>query len=96
MEFSKERIEELKAKFGTIHKLTVEDKSALLKSPDRKTLSYASSVATKDPMKFNEIILNNCWIEGDEEIRTNDAYFLGAAAQIAELIEVKKATLEKL
>lgn len=96
MEFTKERIEELKAKHGELHLLRVEDKSCILKSPSRKVLSYASGVATKDPMKFNEIILKDCWVDGDEEIKTDDSYFLGASAKIAELIVVKEATLEKL
>ncbi|WP_260377574.1 hypothetical protein [Candidatus Ornithobacterium hominis] len=67
-----------------------------MKTPDRKTLSYASSIASKDPLKFNEILLNNCWLEGDEEIKTKDSLFLAASSKIAEIIEVKEAELEKL
>ena len=47
-------------------------------------------------MKFNEVILNECWLDGDEEIRTNDTLFLSVSGKIAELIEVKEAELEKL
>ncbi len=96
MEFTKEKITELKKKHGEIFLLKVEDKSCILKKPDRKTLSYATSVASKDPMKFNEIMLNGCWLGGDEEIKTDDSLFLSAAAKIAELIEVKESELVKL
>ena len=47
-------------------------------------------------MKYNEILLNNCWIAGDEEIKKDDALFLGVSAKLADLIEVKEAELKKL
>ena len=93
---TQEQIDAWKQKHGDIFKLKIEDKVCFLKSPDRKTLSYASSVATKDPLKFNEILLSNCWLGGDEEIKTNDSFFLAASSKIAEIIEVKEAELEKL
>lgn len=96
IEITQEQIQEWKAKHGDIFKLKIEDKVCYLKVPDRKTLSYASSVATKDPLKFNEIILNNAWLGGDEEIKTQDSLFLAASSKIAEIIEVKEAELEKL
>jgi hypothetical protein len=93
---SKEEIENLKAKYGKIFKITVGDKSCILKSPTRKDLSYASTVGAKDPLKFNEVILKNCFVEGDREIVDSDEYFLGASSKIQEIIEVKEASLEKL
>lgn len=96
MEFTKERIAELKAQHGEIFKITVEGKSCLLRKPTRKELSYASVAGKDNPLKFNEVILNACWLDGDEEIRTDDTLFLSVSAKIAELIEVKQAELEKL
>lgn len=93
---TKKEIEDLKAKHGQLFMITVEDKACLLKKPTRKVLSMASSVASKDPMKFNEIILKNCWVDGDEEIIKDDDYFLGASQKIAEIIEFKEAELVKL
>lgn len=93
---TKKEITELKARHGQLFMITVDDKACVLKKPSRKVLSLASSVATKDPMKFNEIILKNCWVAGDEEIKTDDDYFLGASSKIAEIIEIKEAELVKL
>lgn len=93
---TKEEIKKLKATHGPLFMLTVEDKACILKKPSRKALSYASSVATKDPMKFNEIILKNAWVDGDKEILEDDDYFLGASAKLAEIIEVKGAELVKI
>lgn len=96
MEATKEQIESWKKEHGEVFKITVDDKSCYLKKPSRKTLAYASSVATKDPIKFNEIILNGSWLAGDEDIKTNDTLFLSASAKLAELIEVKEAEIVKL
>ena len=96
MDVTKEQIKQWKAKYKEVFVLRVDDKVAYLRTPDRATLSYASTLATKDPMKFNEAILTNCWLGGDEEIKTDDALFLSASSKLGELIQNKEATLEKL
>ncbi|KMQ70240.1 hypothetical protein [Chryseobacterium koreense] len=96
MKVAKEQIETWKKQHGSVFKITVEDKVCYLKTPDRKALSYASSVASKDPLKFNEILLKSAWLAGDEEIKTDDTLFLSASSKLAEIIEVKEAELEKL
>ena len=89
-------IAEWKRKHVDIFVLRVEDKKCYLKTPDRKTMSYAASVATKDPLKFNEILLNNCWLGGDDEIKTDDSLFLAASSKLSDIISIKEASLEKL
>ena len=96
MDFTKEQIADFKAKHGEIFKIKVDGKSCLLRKPNRKELGYASVAGKENPLKFNEVILNSCWLAGDEEIRTNDTLFLSASAKIAEIIEVMEAELEKL
>ena len=43
-----------------------------------------------------EVILNSCWLEGDEEIRKNEELLVEACLQCVELIERKKGTIKKL
>lgn len=93
---TKEQIQEWKKQYKDIFVISVEDKKVYLRTPDRKTLSYASTLATKDPLKFNEVILDNCWLGGDEEIKTNDELFLAVSSKLPDLIQIKEATLEKL
>ena len=93
---TKEQIEEWKKQYNDIYVLNIEDKKAYLRTPDRQTLSCASTLATKDPLKFNEVVLNNCWLGGDEEIKTNDELFLAVSSKLPDLIQIKEATLEKL
>ena len=93
---TKEQIQEWKNQYKDIFVISVEDKKVYLRTPDRKTLSYASTLATKDPLRFNEVILENCWLGGDEEIKTNDELFLAVSSKLPDLIQIKEATLEKL
>lgn len=95
-EVTPEMIEGWKKQYGSVFELKVEDKIAFLRTPDRKTMSYAATVVSNNPIKFNEILLNGCWLAGDEEIRTSDAYFLSVMSKMADLFEVKESTLVKL
>jgi hypothetical protein len=95
-EATPEQIEAWKGQYGEIFAIIVEDKIGYLKKVDRQTLSFASTVGTKDPMKFNEIILSNCWLGGDTELKTNDDYFLAVSGTLSQLIIVKEAELVKL
>lgn len=90
------QIDAWKAEYGDVFKITVDDKVCYLKPPGRKVLSYASTAGIKDPMQFNEVILRECWLDGDEVIKTNDSLFLSVSAKLDQLIQVKEAELVKL
>lgn len=96
MNITQEQIDAWKKEHNDVFKIEVGGKTCYVKSPDRKTMSYASNIGTKDPIKFNEVILRNCWLGGDEEIKTDDALFLGAGTVLAEIIQVREASIEKL
>lgn len=91
-----DQIAEWKKQHGQVSGIIVDGHIGYLKPVTRKILSMASSVGAKDPMQFNELILNNCWLGGSEEIKTNDTLFLSAGAKLAEFIELKEAELVKL
>jgi hypothetical protein len=93
---TKEQIEQWKAKHGSVFCIKVEDRACYLKKPSRRALGYASVAGKDNPMKFNEAILNDCWLDGDSDIKTDDTLFLSVSAKIAELIQVKEAELEEL
>jgi hypothetical protein len=73
-----------------------DNKVCYLKRPDRKTLSAADAIGSTDPMRYNEIILENCWLSGDPEIKTNDSYFLEVVPVLAELMDFGRAEIKKL
>ena len=73
MNFTKDQIAELKKKHGEIFEISVDDKSCIVRKPNRKDLSYVSVV--KDPIKMSETLLKQLWIEGDKEIQEQDDLF---------------------
>lgn len=94
MKVTKEQIKEWKEKHGELFQITVEDKSCILRKPNRKDLSYASVV--KDPIKMSEVLLNNLWVAGDEDIKTDDTLFMAVVNKMDEVLKVKEAEIKKL
>lgn len=99
-EFTDEQLKRWKDKYGDdgIFEVTVEDKKAVLHKPSRKDLSFASAGSGQgsDAIKFSEILMRQCWIDGDMEIQEDDNYFLGAVPVLQAVSEVKKAEIKKL
>lgn len=91
-----QKIAKWKEQYGDVFQVSVDGRTAYLKKPTRKALGAAAVIGKADPMKYNEILLANCWIEGDEEIKKDDALFLGVSSQLAEIIEIKEAEIKKL
>lgn len=86
---------------GAKYLIEVEDKKAYLKAINRATLEVVLGLimpSNGDPqyIKAGEIILNTCWVGGDEEIRTDEEYLNAAAMQAYQLVEIKTASLKKL
>lgn len=91
-----EQIAGWQKKYDEVHEVTIEDKTCYLRKPNRSTLSMAATLGKSDAIKYSEIMLENCWLGGDEDIKTVDEYFFAAAAKVAELIKIKEATIKKL
>lgn len=94
-EITEEQIAQWKKKHGDVFKITVGGKEAYLHKPDRKTLGYASQYKD-NPIRMAEAILQNCWIDGDQEIKTDDELFLGACQKLGALVQIKEAELVKI
>lgn len=93
---TEKQIQEWKKKYQDIFELTVEDKRCYLAKPDRQALSYAMTLANTNPIGMAEQMLADSWLEGDPEIKTEDAYFFGAMAQLGKFVEAKNSELKNL
>lgn len=93
---TEKQIQEWKKKHKEVFELTVEDKCCYLSKPSRQALSYAMTLAGNNPIGMAEQLLEDCWLEGDMEIKTEDAYFLGAMQQLGKFIEAKNSELKNL
>lgn len=98
MKATKEQISEWKKRHGDVYEYRTEDGeyACYLHKPSRLALSRAASVGQTDPLKYSEVIIADCWIDGDEQVRKDDAYFLGLSKMLGELVEIKEGSLKKL
>lgn len=93
---SPEQIEAWKKQYGKVFELDIEDAVGYLRRPTRVELSAATALSANDPVAFNERLLNDCWLGGDERIKTDDEYFFGASPLLAQLVEAKHGELKKI
>lgn len=78
MKFTQEQIKELKAKHGRIYQFNAKDgKSCILKAPGLDELSNCREVSNGDSIRFDQALVDNCMVAGDEEFKTDTAYQLG-------------------
>lgn len=91
-----EQIEAWKAQYGTVKEIEIDGHVCYLRLPDRKILGMASALGSNDPIKFNELLLANCWLGGSEAIKTNDELFLGVSQVLGELVTFKAAKIKNL
>ena len=92
---SPEQIQQWKAQYGDVFEVAVDGSRAFLKKPDRKVLNYAMTQAQTNPLGFAEVILKNCWLAGDEVIKTDDSLFLAVSSKLDGLLQIKEAALKK-
>jgi len=90
-----EQIADWKKKHGDVFQVVVDDSICYLKKPDRKTMSYAATLGS-NPVRANEALLQNCWLGGDENIKTDDEKFFSVSAKMGEIIKIKDAEITKL
>lgn len=88
-------VEALKAKYKDVFELKIENSYAYLRKLNRKEMGLATTIGVTDPMGFNESIIADCWLAGDENIKTDDDLFLAACGVLPALIESKVAELKK-
>lgn len=94
-QLSDAEVEALKAKYKDVFELKIENSYAYLRKPNRKELGAASTMGATDPLAFNESLLADCWLAGDENIKTDDELFLAACQVLPTLLEAKTAALKK-
>lgn len=93
---TKEQIAALKAKHGEVFAYEVGDLVGYLSRPGRQAISAASVIGKDDPLKFAEVIIDNCWLGGHEILRTETKYFMGLSQRVTDLVEIVTGKLKKL
>ncbi|MFC4164001.1 hypothetical protein ACFOWU_10065 [Epilithonimonas zeae] len=92
MTVTAEQIQEWKEKYGGVYELPIEDKSVFLREPRMPDFKRAFTAMQKGgDIAFGEDMLNTLWLEGDEEIRKNDEYFLPARKELVDFFNYPDA-----
>jgi hypothetical protein len=86
----------LEATHGKLKAIRVDDKIGLFKKPTRQIIGMASALSTTDPMKYLEMLAENCMVAGDKELLEDDDCFMAIMPFLNMLIETKTAELLKL
>lgn len=90
-----EQIEKWKEEFGEVYVLPVEDKTAYLRMPNMTDFKRAFVAMQKEgELAFGEVMLNALFIGGDEDIKTNDDYFLPARKELVLFFNFEDAEIE--
>jgi hypothetical protein len=90
--------EQIKEKYGDVFELTVEDKKAYLRKPNRMQLGPVLSMIESNPLTAFEMLWNSCVIPeiSNMEIAADDDYFIGACTAMNGMVVLKKSSLKKL
>lgn len=94
-------IDKWKKSHGTVNQIDIlydgHTYTCYLKKPDRNTVSFAMSKESADRiLESGEIILENCWLGGDESIKENDDIWMAAAMRARTTFDLPEASVKKL
>jgi hypothetical protein len=67
-----------------------------LRRPTRNETSQALIASRKDPFQMVDVILNSCWEEGDQVIKTEAGYLISLIQAVDDIIGVKTAEVKKI
>ncbi len=94
---TKEQIAIWKKQYGGVYKYTTSDKKeCYLKRAGLDILDACRTISGGSSIKFDTALVENCWLAGDEELKTVDAYRMGLYEWIGGLIKKIDGQLEEL
>jgi hypothetical protein len=90
-------IAEWKAKYGNVYQIETENGlTGYLFDPMSKLVIVKALMAAlmKGTFEFVETLVNNCWIDGDAEIKNNDKIKAGLWEQVKDIIDIPDHEVE--
>ncbi len=91
------QIDEWKRLHGNVFGYVSEDgKCCALRVPSLLILDACRTMSGGNGLKFDMALLENCWLGGDETLKTEDKYRLGVFDWLSTLIQKVEGELEEL
>ena len=85
-----------KYKLKKVYKISLEGKDGYLKEPDLDTINTAMPLlADKNFMGAGSVILNSCWLEGNEDLLTDQELLPSLYMNVISLITMKSVDIVK-
>lgn len=94
-----QQIQDWKAKYGIVYKVTTEDgREAYIKDPlSDLTIMKAAIIAGRGSrFDYVKCVLENCWLAGDESIKTDEAAISGMDKKIDLFTDLPKYKVAKI
>ena len=90
-----EQIADFKAKHGEVIEAKFEGSVGYFKRADRQVMRMAMPFLNTDRIKYMEIIIENCWLAGDEKMKTDDDAFFALTDAVPDITAKKSAEIKK-
>lgn len=88
--------EKAHSRHGEVIHIELEDgKECFIGRPNRRIVGLAMSKSRTNPLGLIEVILQNCWIAGDEEVKTDGGCLVGLTELADDIIGTVKAKVKK-
>lgn len=71
----------------------VDDKKCILRIPTRSEYSIAISQSKRNPLRYVETLVKNCWVSGDDQIKESVGHLLGITEVLDELTSASETEL---
>jgi hypothetical protein len=95
---TKEQITDWRKKYSSAHSLSSEGKECIIFSPfdDIRVMKMAfSDLMGEDKIAFVDAIINNCFLWGDESVKTDDQFKAGVYDDLNDIVNIPEFDLKK-
>jgi hypothetical protein len=97
MKHDQDKIAQYKKAYDKVFKYTTKDgKTCLLRNPDLKIIDACRTTSGGSSVKFDMALVDNCWLEGDIELKTVDKYRMGLFDWLRGIVFKVDGQLEEL
>jgi hypothetical protein len=89
-------IEKMKAEHGGVFEVVYDGTTILLAKPSRKIVSLALAKGKTDALAMSEVLIQNCWLGGDESLKTDVGLAISLMPRVDEILGVKQLEIKNL
>ena len=99
-QLTESELSRLKKQYGRVYEIAVEDEgeqyAAYFRRPDMATLSAMTKMAKTDEIQASKVLMENCFVGGADEVKTDTALFVAAIGQLSKVVGSARATLKNV